>query len=469
MSLMRKKDINKLLANSKKATGLKKTLGPIDLILLGIGAIVGTGIFVLTGTGAVIAGPSLMVSFIIAAFACALVALAYAEFSSAIPVTGSLYTYAYTTMGELVAWSMGWILMLEYGLAISAVAVGWSGYTQSLLSGFGITIPTILSAAPGAITGITTYINFPAFIIILAITGLLVVGIQESMRINNIMVVIKVGVILLLILVGGFHVKPENWQPFMPMGFKGITSAAAVIVFAFIGFDAVCSAAEEVKNPQRDLPIGIIGSLIVCAILYIGVAAVLTGITPYTSYIGIDHPTSLALQKAGANWVAGFVDLGAMLGMLTVMLVMTYGQTRILYAMSRDGLLPPALSKISPRFSTPVTATLIVGSVFATIAGLIPLEILAELVNIGTLTAFITVSIAVIVLRRTHPNLPRTFKCPGMPVVPLMSVASCLFLISQLRQATWIAFGIWLLLGYVFYFGYSRKNSCLNTAHHQNK
>lgn len=461
---MRKKDINQLLANSKQATGLKKTLGPIDLILLGIGAIVGTGIFVLTGTGAVIAGPALMLSFIIAAFACSLVALAYAEFSSSIPVTGSIYTYAYATMGELAAWSMGWILMLEYGLAISAVAVGWSGYAQSLLSGFGIALPKVLSSAPGSIDGVVTYINLPAFLIILAITGLLVVGIRESMRINNIMVVIKVSVVLLLILVGAFHVQPENWQPFMPMGLKGITSASAVIVFAFIGFDAVSSAAEEVKNPQRDLPIGIIGSLVVCAILYVGVAAVLTGITPYTSYIGVDHPTSLALQKAGQNWVAGFVDLGAILGMLTVMLVMTYGQTRILYAMSRDGLLPPSLSKISPRFSTPVIATVIVGGVFATIAGLVPLETLAELVNIGTLTAFIAVSVAVIVLRHTHPDLPRSFRCPGMPFLPLMSIVSCLFLISQLRKITWIAFGIWLFVGYIFYFGYSRKHSCLNPA-----
>ncbi|WP_186094422.1 amino acid permease [Burkholderia gladioli] len=458
MSLLRKKNVDQMIAGAQRA-GLKKALGAVDLTFLGIGAIIGTGIFVLTGTGAVQAGPALMVSFIVAAIACGLSALAYAEFASTIPVAGSIYTYSYATLGELVAWIIGWDLMLEYSLAASAVSVGWSGYAQSLLKGFGVVLPTVLTAAPNSVPGVTTYFDLPAFVVMMAITTLLSVGIRESTRVNNLMVFIKVAVVLLVIAVGVFHVTPANWTPFMPHGWSGVFGAAAVMFFAFIGFDAVSSAAEEVKNPKRDLPIGIIASLGVCAVLYVTVAAVATGIVPSSQYAGITHPISYALQVAGQNWVAGFIDLGAVLGMLTVILVMTYGQTRITYAMSRDGLLPAVLSRVHPRFQTPFLATWIIGLLCALIAALIPLNVLAELINIGTLAAFSMVSIAVIVLRRTRPDLPRAFRCPGVPVVPVLAVAACVFLMLNLSAVTWKAFGIWLVIGLVIYFVYSRRNA----------
>jgi len=457
MSLFRKKSVEHMLAASSKSGGLKKTLGALDLTFLGVGAIIGTGIFVLTGTGAVQAGPALMLSFIIAAIACGFAALAYAEFASTIPVAGSIYTYSYATLGELAAWIIGWDLMLEYGLATSAVSVGWSGYLQSLLSGFGVTLPVALSAAPGH----TTLFNLPAFVVMMAITALLSVGIRESARINNIMVAIKVIVVLLVIGVGVFHVTPANWHPFMPNGWNGVFGAAAVMFFAFIGFDSVSSAAEEVKNPKRDLPVGIIASLGVCAVLYVAVAAVVTGIVPSAQFASISHPVSYALQVAGEKWVAGFIDLGAVLGMLTVILVMAYGQTRVIFAMSRDGLLPAALSRVHPRFATPFLTTWLVGIFFGLIGALVPLNVLAELINIGTLAAFSMVSIAVLILRRTHPDLPRAFRCPGVPVVPVLAVASCLFLMVNLKAVTWMAFVIWLLIGMVIYFGYSRRHSKL--------
>ncbi|MEM5316210.1 amino acid permease [Paraburkholderia sp. JHI869] len=467
MSLFRKKNVEHMLQASAKGAGLKKALGALDLTFLGIGAIIGTGIFVLTGTGAVQAGPALMVSFLIAALACCFAALAYAEFASTIPVAGSIYTYSYATLGELAAWVIGWDLMLEYGLATSAVSVGWSGYLQSLLSGFGLTLPAALSAAPGAVPGVHTLFNLPAFLVMMAITALLSVGVRESTRINNIMVAIKVTVVLLVIAVGVFHVTPANWHPFMPNGWRGVFGAAAVMFFAFIGFDSVSSAAEEVKNPKRDLPIGIIASLAVCAVLYVAVAAVVTGIVPSPRFAHVGHPVSFALQAVGENWVAGFIDLGAVLGMLTVILVMSYGQTRIIYAMSRDGLLPAKLSKVHPRFATPFFTTWLVGIFFGLIGALVPLNVLAELINIGTLAAFSMVSIAVLVLRKTHPDLPRAFRCPGVPVVPILAVASCLFLMINLQALTWVAFLVWTAFGLIVYFGYSRRHSRLAHAPHE--
>jgi basic amino acid/polyamine antiporter, APA family len=446
MSLFRKKSIEHMLAGAQRA-GLKKTLGALDLTFLGVGAIIGTGIFVLTGTGAVQAGPALMMSFILAAIACGLAALAYAEFSSTIPVAGSIYTYSYATLGELAAWVIGWDLMLEYGLATSAVSVGWSGYLQSLLSGFGVGLPTVFTAAPGALPGQFTLFNLPAFLVMMAITALLSIGIKESARVNNVMVAIKVAVVLMVIGVGVFHVTPANWHPFMPNGWNGVFGAAAVMFFAFIGFDSVSSAAEEVKNPKRDLPIGIISSLAVCAVLYVAVVAVVTGIVPAAQFANISHPVSYALQVAGQTWVAGFIDLGAVLGMLTVILVMSYGQTRIIYAMSRDGLLPARLSKVHPKFGTPFFTTWLVGLFFGLIGALVPLNVLAELINIGTLAAFSMASIAVLILRRTHPDLPRAFRCPGVPVVPVLAVAACLFLMLNLQAVTWIAFAAWLAIG----------------------
>ncbi|NVI85536.1 amino acid permease [Janthinobacterium sp. BJB401] len=451
-----------MIAHSKKPGGLAKVLGPFDLVLMGIGAIVGTGIFVLTGTGALTAGPALSLSFVVAAVACCFAALCYAEFASTVPVAGSIYTYSYATLGELAAWMIGWDLLLEYGLAAAAVSVGWSGYFQSLLSGFGITLPVALTAAPGALPGVTTFINLPALVIMLALTAMLGWGVRESARLNNIMVAIKVGVVLLFIIFGARHVQPANWQPYMPFGYHGMLSAAALVFFAFIGFDAVTSAAEEVKKPSRDLPIGIIGSLAVCAVLYVVVSAIMTGIVPYQKFLGVDHPVSLALQYAGENWIAGFVDLGAILGMTTVILVMAFGQTRIIFAMSRDGLLPKRLSTVHPRFQTPFFATWLVGIVFGLIAAVIPLNILAELINIGTLAAFTMVSIAVVVLRKKRPDLPRAFRCPGVPYVPALAVILCVGLMTFLSWVTWLAFSIWLVIGLVIYFGYARRRSLLH-------
>ncbi|MBL0386611.1 amino acid permease [Tumebacillus sp. ITR2] len=463
MSLFRTKSIDDLIRTSQSGQTLKKSLGTFDLTMLGIGAIIGTGIFVLTGKGALTAGPALVLSFILAGLACAFAALCYAEFASMIPVSGSVYTYSYATLGEFIAWIIGWDLMLEYALAICAVAVGWSGYFQSLLKGItGYELPTALTAAPGAVPGVSTAFNLPAFLIVLLVAFLLSRGVKESTRVNNIMVVVKVIVVLLFIIVGFRFVKPGNWHPFMPFGFSGVFQAAALVFFAYIGFDAVSSAAEEAKNPARDLPRGIIFSLLICTALYIIVTLIMTGIVPYPQFEGIAHPISLALQVAGQDWFAGFVDLGAILGITTVLIVMTYGQTRISFAMSRDGLLPKMFSKVHPKYQTPYGSTWLVGIICALIAGLVPLDTLAELTNIGTLAAFTLVSIAVMVLRKKQPNLKRSFRVPFVPVLPILAVLFCLFLMVQLKWQTWLAFVIWLVVGLVVYFGYSRKRSNLN-------
>jgi basic amino acid/polyamine antiporter, APA family len=461
VSIFRTKNLDNMVAASRSPGGLKKVLGPFDLILMGIGAIIGTGIFVLTGTGAATAGPALTLSFVAGAIACGFAALCYAEFASTVPVAGSIYTYSYATLGELVAWIIGWDLLLEYGLATSAVSVGWSGYFQSLIGGFGIQLPAALTAAPGAVAGVETYFNLPAFVIMMLLTGLLSLGVRESARVNNVMVVIKVGVVLLFIAVGARHVQPANWHPYMPFGVGGTLSAAALVFFSFIGFDAVTSAAEEVKRPERDLPIGIIGSLAICTILYVIVSAIMTGIVPFAQ-LNVDHPVSLALQYAKENWFAGFVDLGAILGMTTVILVMAFGQTRIIFAMSRDGLLPAKLSEVHPKYGTPFFATWMVGLIFGLLGALVPLKVLSELVNMGTLAAFCLVSIAVIVLRKKRPDLHRAFRCPAVPLVPILAVLSCGTLMCFLGAVTWMAFGIWLVIGLGVYFGYARHRSLLN-------
>jgi basic amino acid/polyamine antiporter, APA family len=465
MSLLRTKDIGALLKEAQSKGKLKRDLGAWDLTLLGIGAIIGTGIFVLTGAGALTAGPALILSFIIAGVACAFAALAYAEFASLVPISGSVYTYSYATLGELIAWIIGWDLVLEYLFAVSSVAVGWSGYFQSLLGGFGIHLPEALTAAPGAKEGVTSFFNLPAFLIVMVITFLLSRGISESKKVNNIMVVIKVAVVLLFIFVGVGYVKPANWEPFTPFGFEGVFQAAALVFFAYVGFDAVAAAAEETRDPKRDLPRGLLWSLGICTLLYVVVTAIMTGVVPFAQFKGHeDHPVSLVLQMAGQDWVAGLVDLGAILGMTTVILVMLYGQTRIFFSMSRDGLLPKMFSQVHPKYKTPFTSTWILGTIAAFIAALLPLQKLAELVNIGTLTAFTLVSVGVIVLRKTQPDLPRAFRCPGVPVIPLIAIGACLFLISKLAVITWIAFGVWLLIGLVVYFTYSRKHSLLNDS-----
>ena len=461
MSLLRTKSIESMLAESTASNGLRKALGPLDLTFLGVGAIIGTGIFVLTGTGALTAGPALTLSFVIAAIACGLSALSYAEFASSVPVAGSIYTYSYATLGEIFAWIIGWDLLLEYGLAVSAVATGWSGYLQSLLQSFDLALPAALTAAPGTVPDVQTLFNLPAFLIVIAITTLISLGVKKSTRVNNIMVSIKLAVLVLVIVLGVSHIQTGNWHPYLPMGWDGVFSAAAVIFFAFLGFDAVSSAAEEVRNPQRDLPIGIIGSLLLCTALYVVVTAIMTGVVPWQHFEGSAHPVSLVLQAAGQPWAAAFVDLGAVLGMTTVMFVMAYGQTRILFAMSRDGLMPAALSRVHPRFKTPFLNTWVVGLTFGLIGALVPLNVLAELINIGTLAAFIMVSLAVLVLRRTKPNMPRAFRCPGVPVIPLLAIGACLFLMVNLQSLTWVAFGIWLVIGLAIYFGYSRRRATL--------
>jgi APA family basic amino acid/polyamine antiporter len=462
MSLFRKKDLDRTLAISRGPGGLKKVMGPFDLVLLGVGAVIGTGIFVLTGQGAVAAGPALTLSFVLAAICCGFAALCYAEFASTVPVAGSIYTYSYLTLGEVVAWVIGWDLMLEYGLATSAVSAGWSGYFQAMIAGFGLHLPVALSAAPGAIPGVHTLINLPALCIVLVLTAMLSFGVRESARANNVLVAIKVGVVLLFIVVGARHVEPSNWHPYMPHGLGGTMSAAALMFFAFIGFDSITSASEEVRNPERNLPIGLVGALGICAVLYMLVTAIMTGIVPYDRFKGVAHPVSLALEYANENWFAGFIDLGAIIGMTTVMLVMTYGQTRIIFAMSRDGLLPRRLSRLHARFGTPFLATWLVGIVFALLGALVPLEVLGELVNIGTLAAFCLVSVAVIVLRRTRPELPRAFRCPAVPLVPMLAIAFCVTLMAFLKAFTWLAFIVWLAIGLAVYFTYARRHSLLN-------
>lgn len=461
MDILRKKPISQLMTEAHgQDHGLKKALGAMDLVMLGIGAIIGTGIFVLTGVAAAKhAGPGLVISFMISGLACGFAALAYAEFASSVPVSGSAYTYSYASLGELLAWIIGWDLVLEYALASSAVAVGWSGYFVTLLKGFGLHLPAWAISAPGAAPG--GLINLPALLIVLTITALLSRGIRETAKFNNLMVAIKIAVVLLFIAVAVWHVKPTNWVPFLPFGFKGVLNGAAIVFFAYIGFDAVSTAAEEVKNPQRDLPIGIIGSLIVCTILYIVVAAILTGVVPYTQ-LDTPAPVALALQLINQNWVAGFVSAGAIAGITTVLLVMLYGQTRVFYAMSRDGLLPTKFSKIHPKFQTPFQTTWMVGVVSALMAAFVPLNELAEMVNIGTLSAFVLVSAAVIAMRRSNPDLPRAFRCPGVPYIPILAILFCFTLMAQLPAITWIRFVVWLAIGFVIYFLYGYRHSKMN-------
>ncbi|MED4583972.1 amino acid permease [Brevibacillus choshinensis] len=465
--LLRKKAVEQLLEQSESKTGsLKKSLSAFDLTMLGIGAIVGTGIFVLTGVAAAVhAGPALVLSFVLSALACVFAALCYAEFASTVPVSGSAYTYSYTAFGELVAWMIGWDLILEYGVAAAAVASGWSGYAQGLLEGFGITLPVAITSAFDASSG--TIIDLPAVVIIFVITMLLMKGTSESARINTIMVFVKLVVILLFLIVGIGYVKPENWSPFMPFGFSGVATGAATVFFAFIGFDAVSTAAEEVRNPQRDMPIGIIASLLICTVLYIAVSLVLTGIVPY-EMLNVKNPVAFALTYVHQDWVAGFISLGAIVGITTVLLVMMYAQARLFFAMSRDGLLPHIFSQVHKETQVPRKSTLIVGILVAVFSGLLPLNKLAELTNIGTLFAFILVSIGVVVLRNTNPDLRRSFRVPFVPVIPILAVVFCGYLVYSLPLVTKLGFISWLSVGAVVYFLYGRKHSHLQ-KHFLNK
>lgn len=462
---LRTKSIEQILADADHpAHRLKKTLTAWDLTCLGIGAIIGTGIFVLIGTAIVGdahrpgAGPGIVLSFVLSGFTCALAALCYAEMSAMIPVAGSAYTFSYATLGELLAWLTGWNLILEYGVACVAVAIGWSGYFNNLLILAGLELPYWATHPPGGPDG--GIANIPAAIIVLLVTIILVVGIKESARATGIVVVIKLAVILFFIGIGSTSVNPDNWTPFMPQGFAGVGAAAAIVFFAYIGFDAVSTAAEEAKNPKRDVPIGIIGSLTVCTILYIVVAAVLTGLVP-SSRIDIHAPVADALRLVGFKWGAAVVAVGAVAGITSVLVVMMLGQIRVFFAMSRDRLLGPWLSVVHPRFGTPHRATILTGLAVATLAALIPIGEAADMTNIGTFFAFVLVCIGVVILRYIRPNHPRPFRLPFMPVVPVLGTLACLGLMWQLPQLTWIRFGVWTIIGIAVYMGYGLRHSKL--------
>jgi APA family basic amino acid/polyamine antiporter len=457
--LWRIKPVDLILRQSDQAEhGLKRTLGPISLTAMGIGAIVGTGIFVLTGVAAAkYAGPGLMISFVIAGIVSGLAALCYAEFASSVPISGSAYTYSYATLGELIAWIIGWDLILEYAVGAAAVSIGWSGYVTDLLkSAFGLTLPTALTASPFA-GGI---INLPATLIILVITGLLILGTSESSTVNNIIVAIKLLVILFFLVVGVGHVNPANWSPFLPFGAGGILRGASIIFFAYIGFDMVSTSAEETRNPAKDLPVGIIGSLLICTLLYILVTAVLTGMVSYTQ-LNVASPVSHAMILIGLNIAASIISIGAICGLTTVLIVLLYGQSRIFFSMSRDGLLPGIFSRIHPRLRTPYWSSLLIGVVVALVAGLTPIDVVAELTNIGTLAAFVLVSLAVLILRRTQPNLRRAFRVPLVPWIPILSMIASLVLIVSLPLVTILRFIVWLAIGLLIYFLYSRRHSKL--------
>ncbi|MWV42352.1 amino acid permease [Paenibacillus sp. HJL G12] len=460
MDIFRKKTVESV---DETAGKLRRTLSALDLTALGVGAIIGTGIFVLTGVAAAVhAGPGLMISFVIAALTCVLSAICYSEFASSVPVSGSAYAYSYVAFGEIIAWILGWDLILEYGVAAAAVASGWSSYFNGLLDGFGLHLPAALSGAYDASKG--SVINLPAVIIIYVITYLLNRGIKETARFNGVMVIVKLIVVLLFIGVGAFYVKPSNWSPFLPFGFGGVVNGAATVFFAYIGFDAVATAAEEVKRPQRDLPIGIISSLAICTVLYITVSLVLTGIVPYTS-LNVGDPVAFALRFVDQNLLAGLISIGAIAGMTTVLLVMLFGMTRLLFAISRDGLLTKKLSKVSGKSQTPTQSTWVTGTLIALLTGFVPLNKLANLTSIGTLFAFAVVSVGIIALRRNDAGkVKQGFRVPWVPFLPLLSAAACVYLMMNLQAITWIGFVIWMLIGLIIYIAYGKKHSALNNV-----
>jgi APA family basic amino acid/polyamine antiporter len=470
-NLLKTKSIEQLVGDVEHGSkALKRSLSAWDLTLLGIGAIIGTGIFVLTGTAAANqAGPAIMMSYLVAGLACGFAALCYAEFASMIPIAGSAYTYAYATLGELVAWMIGWDLILEYAVGSMTVAIGWSGYMQKLLSGAGIHLPVWMSAAPGTLdangNSIGALINLPAVLIVLAITALLVIGVQATARANAIMVSIKLVAIVFFIGAGFTFVKPENWSPFYAYGWQGMMAASAVVFFAYIGFDAVSTTAEEAKNPQRDLPIGILASLIVCTVLYLAVAAVLTGIVPVVDYkndVGfLNAPVAFALSLIGQDWAAYLVSAGAVAGITSVLLVMLLSQPRIFFAMSRDRLLPPGVSVVHPKYGTPYITTIITGVIVAIVAGFTQIQTVGEMTSIGTLFAFVVVCAAVLILRKTRPDAKRNFRVPFGPLLPTLGIISCFWLMLSLPVLTWVRFLVWLDLGLIIYWVYGRVNSTL--------
>lgn len=500
-----------VIPDDEGGPSLRRSLSATNLVLLGIGAIIGAGIFVLTGTAAAnFAGPAIVISFVIAGFGCLFAGLCYAEFASMIPVAGSAYTYGYATLGELVAWIIGWDLILEYLFAASTVAVGWSGYFTAFLSSLGIHLPAVFAGAPFSVEGTHTLVrsqlcvdpatggiavdavtrtavtiencvtagftvgqgvlNVPAMALVLALMALLILGIKESARLNNIIVYVKVAIVLLVIFFGAKYVNTANWHPFIPVntgesghfGWSGILRGAGVIFFAYIGFDAVSTAAQEAKNPQRDLPIGILGSLAVCTVLYIAMALVMTGMAHY-SELNVAHPVYVAIEKAGPalKWLGFLVNIGAIAGLASVVLVMLMAQPRIFYAMSRDGLLPKVLGQVHEKYGTPWIATILTGVVAAVIAGMFPIALLGELVSIGTLLAFVIVCGGIWVLRIKRPELDRPFRTPMVPLVPILGILICGYMMYGLPADTWIRLAVWMAIGLVIYFGYGMSHSRL--------
>jgi basic amino acid/polyamine antiporter, APA family len=455
--MLKKKDVSSIL-NANKVSSVQKHLGAFDVTLMSIGATIGTGVMVLTGLVASRdAGPAVVLSFIISSIVCILVALCYAEFASSIPTSGSAYTYIYVSLGEIVAHLVGWSLILGYTLSTATVAGGWAAYFNSLLKEVGLDIPRKFTSIPSN-GGI---INLPAVLVVLLVTFLLSRGTKESKKINNIMVIIKLAIIILFVGVGVFYIKPQNWHPFMPFGVKGIFAGAASVFFAFTGFDAVSTSAEEVKNPQRNLPIGIISSLIICTIIYVIVCLVLTGVTHY-SLLNVGDAMSYALSSAGQTWAASIISIGAVIGIIAVMLAYSYGASRILFSMSRDGLLPKSFSKVNKKKNVPVLSTWVVGIIGALMTGMVDLKQLADVANITLIGTFLLVALSLVIFRKSHPNVKRNFKVPLVPILPMFAASCCLFLMFNLSSATWLYFGIWLSLGTIIYFSYSRKHSLLN-------
>jgi APA family basic amino acid/polyamine antiporter len=484
-SLFRTKNVERSILDTEEPEhALRKSLSALDLTVFGIGVIIGTGIFVLTGKAAKeYAGPAVALAFVVAGIVCALAALCYAEFASTLPVAGSAYTFSYASLGELPAWIIGWDLVLEFALGTAVVAVGWSGYIRSLLDNAGLHLPDYLSGRDGA-HGFGFDILAAALILVL--TGILVLGMKLSARVTSLVVAVKVTVVLVVIVAGAFFVTTGNYRPFVPpsqpvpaggslhaplvqllagwapsdFGVMGIFTAASVVFFAFIGFDVVATAAEETRNPQRDMPRGILGSLIVCTVLYVAVSVVVTGMQHY-SRLSVDAPLADAFKATGHPWFAGVISFGAAVGLTSVCMILLLGQTRVFFAMSRDGLLPRFFSHVHPRFRTPHRPTILLGAVIAVVAGFTSLSALAELVNIGTLFAFVVVAIGVLILRRTRPDLPRAFRTPWVPVIPVLSVAATLWLMLNLPAETWLRFAVWMVIGFVVYFLYGRTHSRL--------